>query len=148
MLGSDAAELAEISMYLKTNPYVNILEYKSLAANLFYKDKDGNVVNGYQKPLRLYLRLLRMFALPGATVLNLTFGTGSLELAAMETSAPANLRFISFEQNAYQYRNGWDRLKKACVPPSDMAAMLPDAESEEDFKKGLFELESDSESQE
>ena len=106
------------------------MQYNGLPGNCFYKDADHKVVNPYQKPLALYLQLVKMYCMPNAVVLDLTFGSGSLELAAMEVGAPAGLRFIAFEQNEDQATNGIGRLKASCVPPTDDNSRQPDASSE------------------
>ena len=130
-----------INADLKLNPYLNQLEFNSLRADLFLKDSEQKVVNPYQKPLALYLRLLKMFCMPGATVLDLTFGTGSLELAAMEPDAPPNLRFIAFEENQYQAMNGFARLQRACVPPTSEESSVPDVKSESQTTNDEGEIE-------
>ena len=102
---------------------------------MFFKDPQAKRVNPYQKPLGLYLQLLKMYCMPNSTVVDLTFGSGSLELAAMELTAPPGLRFIAFEKNAYQATNGMSRLKAACVPPTDDSNRMPDAKLEQAVKE-------------
>ena len=127
----DSPEFSAVCDELRKNPYTNMLQYNGLPGNMFYKDPQAKRVNPYQKPLGLYLQLLKMYCMPGSTVVDLTFGSGSLELAAMELSAPSGLKFIAFEQNTYQASNGVSRLKAACVPPTDDSTVQPDASSEQ-----------------
>ena len=126
-----SAEYQSVSDDLRKNPYNNILQYNGLPGNCFYKDADHKVVNPYQKPLGLYLQLVKMYCMPDAVVVDLTFGSGSLELAAMEVGAPKGLRFIAFEKNEYQATHGINRIKAACVPPTDDSTVQPDASSEQ-----------------
>ena len=115
---------------LAKNPYNDLLSYKSTTDGQFIKDKDNATVNRYQKPLGLYLQLLKMFAAPGALVLDATCGTGSLELASMEVDAPSNLEFISFEKNLYQATNCVARLERSCTKPTSELDVMVDAKSE------------------
>ena len=60
-----------------------------------------------------------MFAMPGGLVLDATYGTASLELAAIESQAPKNLEFVAFERNfvipgtTHHYS-----LNKSCTRPT------------------------------
>ena len=107
-----------------------MLSYKSTTEGQFYKDSDGDIVNRYQKPLGLYLQLLKMFALPGILVLDATCGTGSLELAAMEKDAPIGLEFVAYERNAYQVKNCLARLQQSCCKPTSEHDVMLDVISE------------------
>ena len=109
------------------------MEFPSLQTSLFYTENStgAQIVNPYQKPLKLYLQLLQMWVLPGSYVLDLTCGVGSLELAAMELSAPANLSIIAFEKSHYQFEHATSRLKGSCVVPTRLEDIRPDAESED-----------------
>ena len=129
-IGNDSAGLATVNAELAKNPYCDLLEYRSTAECHFTTDVNGKRVNRYQKPLCVYLQLLKMFAHPGATVLDLTMGTGSLELAAMEPSAPRNLIFIAYEKNEYQIKNAELRLIAARIKPTDKAKVLVDVQEE------------------
>ena len=104
-----------------------------MQTSLFYKESAtaGSIVNPYQKPLKLYLQLLQMFVLPGSHVLDLTCGVGSLELAAMEITAPYGLTITAFEKNHYQFDHATTRLKNSCVVPLRVQDIMPDADSED-----------------
>ena len=104
-----------------------------MQTSLFYKESAtaGSIVNPYQKPLKLYLQLLQMFVLPGSHVLDLTCGVGSLELAAMEITAPYGLTITAFEKNHYQFDHATTRLKNSCVVPLRLDDIMPDADSED-----------------
>ena len=106
-------ERASLKEWLGRNPYCDLLKYNSVQSGQFFKTKTGDVLNPYQKPIRLYLRLLLMFVPPNAVVIDATGGSGSLELAALEPSAPANLKFITFEQNPFQFEGLLDRLRQS-----------------------------------
>ena len=110
-----AKALSTVKDELKKNPYCSVLKYNSTPKNHFIKDAENNVVNRYQKPLSLYLQLLKMFAPPGSTVFDFTMGTGSLELAAMEPSAPRELEFVAFERNPDQIKHEQLRLESAYI---------------------------------
>ena len=125
-----AEELTKINAALSTNPYNDVLSYKSTKEGEFFKDSDGDIVNRYQKPLGLYLHLLKMFALPGTLVLDATCGTGSLELAAMEKEAPSGLEFVAFERNAYQAKNCLARLQQSCCKPTSEHDVMLDVIAE------------------
>ena len=127
--------LSAVTHELKQNPYRDLLEYSSVQPNEFFKDIKGNIVNRYQKPLSLYLQLLKMFALPGSVILDATCGTGSLELAALEKDAPANLEFISFDRNKYQIMNALNRLSRSCTKPQALEDLLVDVTDEQKRKK-------------
>ena len=122
--------LAGIEYELAQNPYGDLLSYKSTQTAHFYKDVEGKVVNRYQKPLSLYLQLLKMFASPGSVVLDATMGTGSLEVAAMESDAPRGLEFIAVDKNEYQMRNAENRLKAVCTRPTSLADVQVDVVEE------------------
>ena len=110
--------LARVTDELAKNPYSDILPHFSTQIPHFIKDAGQDTVNKYQKPLSLYLQLLKMFASPGTVVLDATCGTASLELAAMEESAPKKLEFIAFERNLYQADHASIRLKRSCTKPT------------------------------
>jgi hypothetical protein len=120
----------KVELELSKNPYNDMLLYNSTQEGQFIKDA-GNVVNRYQKPISLYLQLLIMFALPNSVIVDATGGTGSLELAAMEKTAPRDLTFLSFERNHFQYKNMELRLGKSCVRPTSVATVMPDATMEQ-----------------
>jgi DNA modification methylase len=124
-------QLQQINQELQKNPYGDLLEYKSTQPGHFLKDSSGAVVNRYQKPLCLYLQLLKMFCLPGTVVFDATCGSGSLELAAMEASAPADLKFISFDKNKYQTEQATIRWHKACTLPTSTHDLTVDVIEEE-----------------
>ena len=128
----------EITNELQKNPYGDLVEYKSTQAGHFVKDSDGGVVNRYQKPLSLYLQLLKMFCHPGTIVFDATCGTGSLEVAAMEADAPADLKFISFDKNKYQFEQATYRLQKTCTRPTSTEDLSVDVAEEQ---KDLVEEE-------
>ena len=101
-----------------------------MSGNFFIKDINGSKVNPYQKPLALYLRLLKCFALPGSTIIDVTTGSGSLEVAAMEPTAPKDLVFISFEKNKYQASNAVTRFDNVCEIAVDKNNVPVDVEAE------------------
>ena len=125
------AENSHNEELLRANPYCDVLEYKSTAADHFIKDKHENQVNGYQKPLLLYQNLLQCYVHPGATVIDGAMGTGSLELAAMGYDVPEGLSFLSFENNSYQAQEAALRLEKSCRRPTTLTDMLLDINVEE-----------------
>ena len=131
MQGSEKQELQQIQADLSLNPYCNVIELPSMRSALFYNDNDNKQVNPYQKPARLYLLLLKLFAFPGSVVLDLTCGVGSLELAAMEITAPRDLRFVAFDKSKYQCDNALTRLAKSCVVASTQDGCMPDVDEEE-----------------
>ena len=110
--------LAKVTEELAKNPYSDILMHYGTQIPHFIKDASQETVNKYQKPLSLYLQLLKMFASPGTFVLDATCGTASLELAAMEETAPKKLEFIAFERNLYQAEHASIRLKRSCTKPT------------------------------
>jgi len=123
-------QLNAVQEELRQNPYNDMLTFNSVSEGQFYKDKGQAVVNRYQKPISLYVRLLKMFAFPGALVLDATCGTGSLELAAMEPDAPSGLQFIAFEKNKYQAEYCTSRLERSCTKPTNKGDILIDATGE------------------
>ena len=127
----DSDKEEQVTKELSKNPYSNQLLYKSTAERHFIKDEKYQRVNKYQKPIGLYLRLLKMFAMPGALVLDATMGTGSLELAAMEPDAPSRLNFLSVEKNSYQQTGATKRLERSCVIPT--APNLYQLDAQEEF---------------
>ena len=120
----------KISAELQENPYCSIMSYPSMPNNFFLKDSKADKVNPYQKPLALYLRLLKMFALPGSIVIDVTLGTGALEVAALEKSAPDGLHFYSFDINEYQLENAKARLDQVCLLPTSRNNVPCDVEAE------------------
>jgi DNA modification methylase len=104
---------------LKENPYCSVIALKSVPTGHFIKDSDSKIVNPYQKPLSLYLRLLKMFAHPDSVILDITCGTGSLEVAALEPTAPDGLMIIAFEKSNYQAEQARIRLGKVTAIPTD-----------------------------
>ena len=97
----------------------------------FLKDSKNEIVNKYQKPLRLYLQLLQMFVPPHSTVIDATGGTGSLEIAALEPGAPKGLSFITFENNEYQHGHFARRLENCCKTKSSDFDDCDDCNDEE-----------------
>ena len=122
---------------LRANMYCSVFEYKRVPSKNFYKDAGQGVVNPYQKPIRLYVRLLKMFAAPGAVVLDCTMGSGSLELAAMESGVPSDLHILAFEKNEYQMTHAHKRLTSAVSKPSTSVPLELDALEEEYTEKGF-----------
>ena len=122
--------LEKVKAELSKNPYADVLSYRSTQTSQFITDDQQNLVNKYQKPIGLYLRLLKMFAMPGALVLDATMGTGSLELAAMEPDAPSKLNFLSVERNSYQHLEARKRLERSCVLPTAPNLCQLDAQEE------------------
>ena len=123
-------QLSQIEALLAKNPYNDLLSISSTKKSHFYEDREGELVNRYQKPLSLYLQLLQMFAMPGTLVLDATCGTGSLELAAMEKEAPSGLEFVAFERNLYQHTNASTRLQLSCIKPTSEDDVMVDVISE------------------
>ena len=124
-------QLQDLNTELARNPYCDLMQFRCTQTSHFVKDETSFVVNKYQKPLSLYYQLLKMFAHPGAVVVDMTMGTGSLEIAAMEADAPKGLEFISFEKNSYQFQHARRRLEKACTKPTDAGAVEVDVQEEE-----------------
>ena len=125
------SEIIRLESELGRNPYCDVMRHKSTQINHFFKDAaNGAIVNKYQKPLGLYLQLLKMFAYPNTLVLNVTAGTGSLEIAALETAAPIGLKFVSFERNAYQSTQMQMRLTKSCIQPTSQDDVMVDVTME------------------
>jgi DNA modification methylase len=104
---------------LSRNPYSDVISCPRTVQAHKFKDTKDNAVpcNPYQKPLRLYLQLLKMFVLPQSSVFDGTCGSGSLELAAMEVSAPHDLTFYSYDKNKYQCDNAMSRWSESCLVP-------------------------------
>ena len=119
-----------VTKELLCNPYCDQLLYKSVTANAFIKDGQGNIVNKYQKPLSLYLRLLKMFVNPGDLVLDLTCGTAMLALAACEKDAPQHLEIIGLDKNHYQCTNALKNMRFACTRPTAVDHISNDATAE------------------
>jgi DNA modification methylase len=115
---------------LRENPYCSIFPFKSTPGSAFVKDESAQTVNQYQKPLSLYLRLLKMFAMPGTLIIDATLGTGSLEIAALELTAPKDLMFISFERNNYQAKHAQRRIASVCQMPTNKNNVPDDVEYE------------------
>ena len=108
---------------LATNPYLELITHRSVAESQKFRDENQNIVNPYQKPILLYLQLLKMFALPGSLIFDATCGSGSLELAAMEPDAPPDLSFIAFDKNAYQADKAvlrWSRSVNVPIKTADV----------------------------
>lgn len=122
--------VANINAYLATNPYSDQLKFKSVTQHHFFKDKDGKTANKYQKPIGLYYRLLKMFAMPSSVIIDATCGSGSLELAAMECDAPNELEFVAFDINAYQITNCVARLERSSIKPTSKHDVMLDATAE------------------
>ena len=62
-----------------------------------------------QKPIALVLYLLRTYAREHDVVLDISFGSGTILLAAMQTGR----RFIGFERDEKNFRIAADRIAKA-----------------------------------
>ena len=129
LLARDQADIVQTDVL--QNLYCDVFSYPSLNMTDFWRDTDKKVVNPYQKPLALYLRLLKMFAMPGSTVLDVTCGTGSLEVAALERTAPGNLHIVVIDKNVFQFNECKRRLGSVCVEPVDKNNVQPDVESED-----------------
>ena len=128
----DAAALAldQVMKQLETNPYSDVLKYRSTKSKHYFKDKDDAIVNKHQKPISLYLQLLKMFATPSTVVLDATAGTGTLTLAALELQAPQGLQIVAFERNQYQADNCVQRLERSCITPTSLDGVLVDHQTE------------------
>jgi len=113
----------QIETFLGNNPY-NSLWHEFMPRSLLLRDESRKVVNRYEKSLSFNLKLLTCFAPPNSTVVNLTCGTGSLEVAAAEIFAPGNLSFISIDQNDYQTRQATLRWQSVSFRPNNAKGLL------------------------
>lgn len=73
----------------------------------FNNPNNKNYGNGTVKPVELIKYLINTYSLPGDTILDPTFGSGTTAIACFET----NRNFVGFEKNEIQFKNALNRIK-------------------------------------
>lgn len=94
---------------IKTKSIFNLWDGKGHKPNLLKYAKDKEKYHPTQKPVKLLEDLIKTFSHAGDTVCDLTMGSGSTGVAAMNTGR----KFIGIEKDAYYFQVAKKRIEDA-----------------------------------